>query len=88
VFAGLLPSTVLPQQLPQHPECDTAGRTVIDDQGGDDSATVVYSGCPGGAVVVERAVLVSANTLLWVQIRSDDRVTANRVLDDVETHGI
>ena len=26
--------------------------------------------------------------LLWVQIRSDDRATANEVLDDVATHGI
>ena len=32
-------------------------------------------------------MLVATNTLLWVQIRSDDRGTANQVLDDVETHG-
>jgi hypothetical protein len=88
VFLALLPTTGLPQQLPQHPECGTAGRTVMDRQGGDDSATVVYTDCPGGGVVVERAVRVTANTLLWVQLRSYDRATANRVLDSVETHGI
>jgi hypothetical protein len=37
---------------------------------------------------VERIVQVSTNTVLWVQIRSDDRATANHVLDDVETHGL
>jgi hypothetical protein len=88
VFVGLLPSTELPAQLPQHPECDTAGRAVMDSQDGDDSTTVVYSDCPGGGVTVERVVLVTANTLMWVQVRSADRATANEVLDDVETHGI
>jgi hypothetical protein len=90
IFLALLPTTTaaLPEQLPQHPECETAGRTVMDSEGGDDSATVVYSDCPSGGVVVERVVLVSANTLLWEQLRSDDRATANSVLDSVETHGI
>src|SRR4051794_28804913 len=32
VFLGLLPGTELPEQLPQHPECDTAGRAVMDSQ--------------------------------------------------------
>ena len=88
VFVGLLPSSGLPEQLPQHPECESAGRAVVDSQDGDDSTTVVYSGCPGGGVLVERVVLVTPNTLLWVQVRSDDRATANQVLDNVETHGI
>ncbi len=88
VFVGLLPSTVLPEQVPQHPECDSAGRPVRDDAGGDESTTVVYTGCPGGGVVVERVVLVTANTLLWVQIRSDERPTAGDVLDSVRTHGL
>ena len=61
---------------------------IEDSQDGDDSTTVVYSDCPGGGVIVERVVLVTANTLLWVQVRSDDRATANQVLDDVDTHGI
>ena len=88
VFVALLPSTVLPQQVPQHPECETAGRAIMDSANGDESATVLYSGCPGGGVTVERVVQVTANTLLWVQIRSLDRATANQVLDGIGTHGI
>lgn len=88
VFVALLPSTVLPQQVPQHPECTETGRAIQDNQDNDDSTTVFYAECPGGGVVVERVVLVTANTLMWVQVRSADRATANRVLDDVETHGI
>jgi len=89
VFVGLLPSgTDLPDQLPQHPECKSAGRPIQDSQAGDPSITVVYSGCPGGGVTAERVVQVAVNTLLWIQIRSDDRAVANQVLDDVQTHGI
>jgi hypothetical protein len=88
VFLGLLSSTELPDAVPQHPECGTAGRTIDDTRDGDASRTVVYSDCPGGTVMVERVVQVSTNTLLWVQIRSDDRATANNVLDDVVTHGL
>jgi hypothetical protein len=51
------------------------------------SVTVVHTDCPGG-VTVERVVQVSANRLLWVQIRSADRATANRVLDSVGTSGM
>ena len=31
---------------------------------------------------------MASNRLLWVQVRSDDRATANQVLDSVETHGL
>ena len=88
IFVGLLSGADLPEQVPQHPECETAGRAVMDSRDGDESMTVTYSGCPGGGVTVERVVQLTANTLLWIQIRSDDRGTANDVLDDVETHGI
>jgi hypothetical protein len=47
----------------------------------------VSSGCPGGAVIVERAVLVSATRLLWIQVRSDDEKTARQVVESVRTHG-
>jgi hypothetical protein len=87
VFVALLPGTELPEQLPQHPECKNAGRAIEDSQDGNDSITMVYSDCPGGGVVAERTLLVATNTLLWVQIRSDDRGVANQVLDDVRTHG-
>ena len=49
--------------------------------------TVVYSGCPGG-FTVERVIQVAGNLLLWVQVRSADRATANAVLDSVDTSGI
>jgi hypothetical protein len=88
VFVALLPGTELPDQLPQHPECDSPGRAIQDSRDGDESTTVVYSGCPGGGVTAERVVQVAVNTLLWVQIRSDDRGVANQVLDDVRTFGL
>jgi hypothetical protein len=87
VFVGLLPGTVLPPQVPQHPECATAGEPVQDTVDGDDSMTVTFADCPSG-VVVERVVQLTANQVLWVQVRSADRATANRVLDTVETHGM
>ena len=87
-FLALLNATALPDQVPQHPECTSPGRTVYDTRNGDASMTVTYADCPGGRVLVERVVQVSTNTLLWVQIRSDDRTTANDVLDHVATHGL
>ncbi|WP_230487402.1 serine/threonine-protein kinase [Nocardioides anomalus] len=88
VFAGLLASTKLPEELPAHPECGSAGRTIQDSRDGEDSLTAVYSDCPGGTVVAERTVLVTANTLLWVQVRARDRGTVNDVLDSVRTRGL
>ncbi len=87
VVVALLPGTERPEKVPQHPECTDAGSAIEDTADGDESTTVVYAGCPGG-VTVERVVQVTANTLMWVQVRSNDRATANRVLDDVETHGL
>ncbi|MDN4173335.1 serine/threonine-protein kinase [Nocardioides sp. SOB77] len=86
VFVGLLPGTELPTTMPQHPECAEAQEPVTE-TAGDPSRTVVHTGCPDG-VTVERVVQVAGNRLLWVQVRSADRATANRVLDSVETHGI
>jgi len=86
VFVGLLPGEEIPAQIPQHPECGQAGAPVRD-LSGDASTTVVYTDCPGGTTV-ERVVQVTSDTLLWVQVRSPDRATANRVLDSVETHGL
>jgi hypothetical protein len=88
VFVGLLPGDELPVQLPQHPECDQAGAPFGDDGPLGSSSTVVYSGCPGGGYAVERVVQVTRDQLLWVQVRSADRATANTVLDDVEVHGM
>ncbi|MGB0101764.1 MAG: hypothetical protein WBP61_15910, partial [Nocardioides sp.] len=87
IFVAILPGTELPEQMPQHPECEAAQEPIDATIDGDPSRTVVYTGCPGG-VTVERVVQLAANRLLWVQIRSADRATANRVLDDVDTRGI
>ena len=86
VFLGLFAGDSLPSLLPQHPECAESDEPV-DDASGDPSTTVVSTGCPGG-VTVERVVQVTSNRLLWVQVRSTDRATANQVLDAVETHGL
>jgi hypothetical protein len=86
VFVGLLGGSDLPRQVPQHTECAEQRPAVADEDEGDPSITVVFDGCPG--VTVERVVHVSADQLLWVQVRSDDRATANQVLDAVELHGM
>jgi len=86
VFLAILPGDVLPSLLPQHPECEETDDPVSE-SAGDPSTTVVHGDCPGG-VMIERVVQVAANRLLWVQVRSADRATANRVLDSVETHGL
>lgn len=87
VFVGLLPGSELPDPLPQHPECADTGPPSSDFQDGDASVTVISAGCPGG-IVVERVVQVTASQLLWVQVRSEDRATANRVLDSVAVYGM
>jgi hypothetical protein len=86
VFLGILPGTELPARMPQHPECDSAQEPVPGTFAGHPSRTVLYTDCPGG-VTVERVVQLAANRLLWVQIRSADRGTANKVLDDVQARG-
>ena len=87
VFLGILPGTKLPTQVPWHPECASPEAPVDDTADGDPSRTVVYTSCPAG-VTVERVVQVATNRLLWVQVRSADRATANAVLDTVETSGL
>ncbi len=87
VFLGILPGTKLPSQVPQHPECEVAQSPVTDVAGVGASLTVVFTSCPGG-VTVERVVQVAGNRLLWIQVRSADRATANEVLDSVSTHGL
>jgi eukaryotic-like serine/threonine-protein kinase len=86
LFVGLLRGSELPRQVPQHTECSDQRPAVADEAEGDPSITVVFTECPG--VTVERVVHVTSDQLLWVQVRSDDRATANRVLDAVELHGM
>ena len=88
MFVGILPGTELPDPDAAAPRVreprrrrsrtpPTATRRV----------TVVYTSCPAG-VTVERVVQVAANRLLWVQVRSAERATANAVLDTVATSGL
>ena len=86
VFVGLMPEDKLPKVLPQHPQCREPGETKPGTDG-DPSLTAISTGCPGGAVLLEHAVLVSATRLLWVQVRSDDQATAEQVLESVQTYG-
>ena len=86
VFVAILSGRDLPEQMPQHPECGEPGDPVTDISDDGPAITVVYPECPGG-IVVERAVQVTDNQLLWVQVRSSDTATANRVLDSVSTYG-
>ncbi len=87
VFVGLLPGEKLPSRVPQHFDCATNGELIKDRQGGDESMTVFFKGCPGTDVIAERVVQLTSNRLLWVQVLSHDRGTANRVLGSVTTYG-
>ncbi len=88
-FVGVLTGDKLPSRVPQHADCvgDTVG-PIRDVRDGDESMTVFFTGCPGPDITVERVVRVNSSQLLWIQIRSDDRATANRVLESVTTYGI
>lgn len=86
VFVGILPGTRLPEQMPQHPECRDTLQAVDGTFDEDASRTVAHTGCPGG-LIIERVIRLASNRLLWVQVRSRDRATANAVLDDISTSG-
>ena len=88
VFVGVLQGEKLPSRVPQHFDCETTGEQIKDQQDGDASMTVFSKGCPGPDVMVERVIQLTSNRLLWVQVRSDDRGTANRVLESVTTYGL
>jgi eukaryotic-like serine/threonine-protein kinase len=87
VFVGLLTEDKLPKTLPQHPACTNQGKAERD-TGADQRLTEVSTGCPGSAVIIERAQLVSPSRLLWVQVRSDDEATAQHVLASVSARGL
>jgi serine/threonine protein kinase len=86
VFVGLMPENKLPKTLPQHPGCTKTGSLQRSTEG-DPALTAISTGCPGGGVIIEHAVQVSPNLLLWVQVRSDDEKTAQDVLSSVQTRG-
>ncbi len=85
VFAGLMPGSALPDLMPGHPECGRE-EPAVKGVGGERATTVWHTDCPG--VIVERVVRVTANRWLWVQVRTEDRATANDVLDGVDVHGL
>jgi hypothetical protein len=80
VFVGLLPEDRLPKRLPTHPACRHPGAPQAGTKG-DPSLTATSTGCPG--VIIERAVQVTSTMLMWVQVRSADTATAERVLSSV-----
>jgi serine/threonine protein kinase len=89
VFVGILPGEKLPSRLPSHPECEGPSRgPVFDERDGDDFMTAFSYDCQGLDVTIERVIQLNQNQLLWIQIRSDDLGTANRVLDSVTTSGV
>jgi serine/threonine protein kinase len=88
VFVGLMPispADTLPNTLPQHPSCSSQGEPK-ESTHGDPARTVISTGCPGG-VIIEHVVQISADMLLWVQVRSADEQTAKTVLGSVQTQG-
>jgi hypothetical protein len=88
VFVGILPAEKLPSRLPSHPECGPSRGPVFDERDGDAFMTTFSYDCQGLDVTIERVIRVNQNQLLWIQIRSDDRGIANRVLDSVRTFGV
>jgi hypothetical protein len=90
VFIGILPSERLPSRVPGHPACQVQRGPYFDEIGADDddAMTAYFSECPGVDTMVERVIRVNQNQLLWVQIRTDERATANRVLDSVRAAGV
>ncbi|MGC4110056.1 MAG: serine/threonine-protein kinase [Nocardioides sp.] len=86
VFVGLLSADSLPKKLPQHPSCSHHDPPTDNAPGRDPARTVVSTGCPGA--IVEHVVQVSADQLLWVQVRAPDEKAAKDVLADVHTQGL
>jgi hypothetical protein len=87
VFLGVLPGEALPTTVPQHPECEVMRPAVNDRRNGDSYMTVEFTGCDHGGITVERVVQVTANRLLWVQVRAADLATADDVLASVRLSG-
>lgn len=85
VFVGLLPGDTLPTTLPEHPECEAAGRLVRNPSR--PIVTSVSTGCADGMVTVERVAQVPDGQLLWAQVRGADRETATAVLESLRIYG-
>ena len=68
----------MPEELAGHPECGSSLDPVRDTVGDGAQLTQINLDCPG--VLEERVVQVATNQFVWIQVRSSDRATANRVL--------
>ena len=89
VFVGVLPGDRLPSRVPGHAECSVQRGPYFDEnRDGDEVMTVFFSECPGVDLTVERVIRLNQNQVLWIQILTDDRPTANRVLDSVPTSSL
>jgi hypothetical protein len=85
VFLGVFTADDMPEQLAGHPECSSALDSFRDTNSDGASLTQVHQDCPG--VVIERVQQVATNQFVWIQVRSADRRTANKVLDSVRFSG-
>ncbi len=85
VFVGVIAAEDLPEELPGHADCESSLEPYPDAIGDDPVLTQVSMGCPG--VIVERVRQVATNRYIWIQVRSEDRATANSVLDEVDVSG-
>ncbi len=89
VFVALLPSTELPEQVPQHPECDdrrpgrrrTARTATTRARSSTPTAPAAASSSSGSSWSPPTPCCGSRSA-------ATTAATANQVLDDVETHGI
>ena len=81
-----MPESALPKSLPAAPVVHQAGPLQRSTRAIRPSPWS-RTGCPGDAVIIERAEQVSSSQLLWVQVRSDQEKTAEEVLHSVGTHG-
>lgn len=81
-----MPADAMPEELPEHPDCAEAERSTGRVEG-DRTLTVVWSECPDGGLIIERARRITGSHVLWVQVRSDDRAEAYRVLDSIRVNG-
>ena len=83
VFVGILAGDELPDQVPQHPDCQADSTAVTED-----AITQYFRDCPGAGVTVERVEQVTANQLVWIQVRSEEVGTAIEVLESVDVRGL
>ena len=86
VFIGVMAGSQLPGHLPRHPTCVPHDQYTGSTAEGRPEKTLTYTSCPGG-VVVERAILLLGERVLWIQVHSSDEDEAYDVLASVRIAG-